>query len=88
MPAHRLREHTAYFYTRTTLCGLGGRNPLGRGLGDLGGEGTVLLTVDEFLTPGDLKFFALLDEREGIYGFVGECEAVDGRAHVRGLCNG
>ena len=54
------------------------RHPLGRSLG-LSHEGNKCLGVDEFLTPGELEFPALLDEREGEDTFVDERGAVDGR---------
>jgi len=41
--------------------------------------------VDEFSTPGNLELPVLLSEREGVDGFVGECDAVDGRVIVCGL---
>jgi len=64
------------------------RHPLGHSasLDDLGSEGSVLLTVDEFLTLGDLEFPVLLDEREDVDSFIGERDAVDGRTYVRRLC--
>jgi len=71
---------------RVQSMDLRSRHPLGHSLGELGGEGPVLLTVDEFLTPGDLEFPILLNEREGVDGFVGERDAVDGGTYVCCLC--
>jgi len=67
---------------RVQLMDLRSRHHLGHSLGQLGGEDPVLLTVNEFLTPGDLEFPILLNEREGIDGFIGERDAIDGGTYV------
>jgi len=56
-------------------------HPLSRSL-DLRHEGNERLGVDEFLTPGEFEFPALLDERDGEGSLVGERGAVGGRDQV------
>lgn len=89
MPTYLPREfHATYSNIRIHFVDLGSRHSLGHGLGNPSGERAILLAIDEFLAPGDLEFPVLLDERECVYSFVGERDAVYGRAYVCGLRSG